>query len=111
MADARIDELYNDMQTQIIQCLSDAGVDPAFARSISKRVRERLATHWAGQQIYFPKDISGELEQRNQEIWSKFKGNNHSALAREYGLTTKQIYAIINSCRDKYTEEHQPKLF
>lgn len=111
MADARIDELYNDIQAQIVQCLSDAGIDAAFARSISKRVRERLATHWAGQQIYFPKDVSSELEQRNWEIWSKFKGNNHVALAREYGLTTKQIYIIINNCREKYLAEHQRPLF
>lgn len=111
MADARIDELYNDMQTQIVKCLSEAGIDAAFARLISVRVRHHMATHWAGQQIYFPKDLSSELEPRNQEIWAAFNGKNHVQLARKYGLTTQQIYKIINEYREKYINEHQPKLF
>ena len=111
MADARIDELYNDLQTQVIQCLGEAGIDPALARLISVRVRHHMATHWAGQQIYFPKDLSSELEPRNQQIWSDFNGKNYNELSRKYGLTTQQIYKIINACREKYVEEHQPKLF
>ena len=63
------------------------------------KAAEHIRTHWAGQPIYIPKGAAYEFSKRDVEIFNRFNGRNHSALAREYNLTVMRIYQIVKAIK------------
>jgi Mor family transcriptional regulator len=70
-----------------VQCASD------LAASLVARIVIRLS----GNTIYIPTAAAQNAKYRQTEIRQKFTGNNHRELAREYGLSTRQIRNIAAS--------------
>ncbi|MBF0802913.1 MULTISPECIES: Mor transcription activator family protein [unclassified Neisseria] len=112
MTDNRTAELIADMEAQIASCLvSLANIDKQAARVTAKQVSGHLSRHWGGQLLYFPKNHFGRLSERDAEIWRKFNGKNHAALAQEYDLTMQQIYKIVRDAAEAHRAKSQIDMF
>jgi Mor family transcriptional regulator len=72
-------------------------------RSKGAKDPERLAEHlvicmanyFGGMQLYLPRNDKLALELRNIRIYQQHRGGNTEQLARQYGLTSIQIYHIV----------------
>lgn len=112
MTDNRTAELIADMEAQMTACLvSVANIDRQSAQVAAKQVSAHLSKHWGGQLLYFPKNHYGRLSERDAEIWRKFDGKNHAALAKEYGLTMQQIYKIVREAAEYHRAKNQMDMF
>lgn len=112
MTDNRTAELIADMEAQMTACLvSVANIDRQSARATAKQVSAHLSKHWGGQLLYFPKNHYGRLSERDAEIWRKFDGKNHAALAMEYDLTMQQIYKIVREAAEYHRAKNQMDMF
>jgi Mor family transcriptional regulator len=64
-----------------------------------ERVAEHLvicmANYFGGMQLYLPRNDKLALELRNIRIYQQHRGGNTEQLARQYGLTSIQIYHIV----------------
>lgn len=91
-------------QDIIRQELEKQGIQPGcIPEKAAIAVGEHLAVAWGGQQVYFPKDIP----RRNARLYDEFTGNNASALARKYNLSTASIYQILASERERRRARQQ----
>jgi len=54
-----------------------------------------LANYFGGMQLYLPRNDKLALELRNIRIYQQHRGGNTEQLARQYGLTSIQIYHIV----------------
>lgn len=65
----------------------------------SERVAEHLvvtlANYFGGMQLYLPRNDKLKIELRNIRIYQQHRGGNTEQLARQYGLTTIQVYHIV----------------
>lgn len=112
MTTNRTAELIADMEAQMAACLvSVANIDKQAAQQTAKQVSAHLSRHWGGQLLYFPKNHFGKLSERDAEIWRKFDGRNHAALAMEYDLTMQQIYKIVREAAAFHRAKNQIDMF
>lgn len=110
--DNRPAELIADLEAQMVACLvSVSNIDRQTALVTAKQVSAHISTHWGGQLLYIPKNHLGKLSERDAEIWQKFNGNNHAALAKEYNLTMQQIYKIVKEASERERAKNQADLF
>lgn len=72
---------------------------------LGKQIAGLLAKQWAGQIVYFPKEIEQKLSARDLELYSRFNGLNHAELAREYAVSLQHVYRII-----KEVQRTQPQI-
>ncbi|UOO82777.1 transcriptional regulator [Uruburuella testudinis] len=112
MADNRAAELIVDLEEQLVACLvSVSTVDRQTAKVAAKQVSQHISKHWGGQLLYIPKNQAGILSARDAEIWQKFDGRNHAALAQEYDLSMQQIYTIVREAMAIARAKNQQDLF
>lgn len=103
--------LYEEIQDIVTAALTNDGIPDDVAEIAAVGVVNALAEHWGGSLISFPKDIAYILSSRDEAIYQKFNGTNHSELAAEYGLCEATIYRIVKRCQRQYIERAQPNLF
>lgn len=112
MTDNRAAELIADLEEQMVACLvSVANIDRQSARVTAKQVSAHVSKHWGGQLLYIPKNHVGKLSERDAEIWRKFDGKNHAALAKEFDLTMQQIYKIVREAAEYHRAKNQMDMF
>ncbi len=104
-------ELLADLADQVAVKLGAMGVDVEKAADIGWQVAEHIRAHWSGGAQYIPKGTSYDLSQRDLQIYHKFNGINHGALARQYGLTEMRIYQILKTARAAQIRKLQGNLF
>jgi Mor family transcriptional regulator len=105
-------ELLSDLAAHVAATLIDfLGTDKDQADQVGMELANRMAGVWGGQNIYFPMGLSYKLSQRDLEIYSKFTGNNHSDLAREYHCSLQWIYKIVKTMRAEELARRQGGLF
>lgn len=109
MADKR-HELLSDIADHVAKVLADHCIDAAVAEQAGSAVADHLSVAWAGSTVCIPKDHRFKLTKRDVEILSKFRGNNHHALAVEYKLTENAIYKLLKRVQDRKFERDQGKL-
>lgn len=97
----------------IAELVADAltDVDPEQARQVGLAAADAVRRHFGGEQVYIPKGLALAISERDREIWRKFNGRNHLELAKEYGLTARQIYSIIARVKEEEFQKRQGKLF
>ncbi len=88
-----------------------AGLDPERARAIGEAVIDQVRDQFGGQIVYINKGISEATRRRWEEIWRRFDGTNHNALAVEFGLGVQQLYKIIAHMRAVERKRRQGQLF
>ncbi|NMG48958.1 hypothetical protein GO613_12690 [Azoarcus communis] len=81
--------LYLHLRTQPVVS------DDTQAAHIALALTEGLRREIGGGQIYVPKGDEYELTARDREILDRFNGHNHEQLAREYDVTTRHIYRLL----------------
>lgn len=77
------------------------------AETLALTCSEDLRAVFGGSLVYLPKGQDYERRERNAAIASAFNGRNHADLARRFGLTVTQIYAILARHRTARLELHQ----
>jgi Mor family transcriptional regulator len=70
-----------------------------------------IAQQMGGLMFYLPRGDALKTSLRHAEIYRKFKGNNHDALAKEFKLTVVQIYRVLRQQQRLNMGRIQPGLF
>jgi Mor family transcriptional regulator len=105
-------ELLQDLADQCAQALTDLlGLEKEKAEQIGREIAERMASHWGGQNIYFPMGLTMHLSQRDQEVYEAFTGDNHGDLARQFGVSVQWVYRILKLKKAEDLAERQNPLF
>ena len=60
----------------------------------------RIVTRLSGNTIYIPTAAAQNAKHRQLQIQSKFTGNNHRELAREHGLSVRQVRNIASAVKN-----------
>lgn len=81
------------------------------AKVAAEMAIEAIKSHVGGTAIYFSKGHFYAVTEVHRRIYSRFSGNNHAQLAREFNLTERQIYSIVASVGQEEFERRQGKLF
>ena len=101
-------DLANTVAVAMVELLE---LDKERAEHVGNEVANRMTVHWGGQLIYFPIGTAIKLSARDMAIYNKFNGQNHSDLAREFGVSLQWIYRIVKTMRAADLASRQGGLF
>lgn len=105
-------ELLTDMRAHVTAALVElVSMQPDAADHVSREVVQRMASHWGGQNIYFPMGLSVKLSARDHQLFDEFDGTNHGELARKYGVSLQWVYKIVKQVRAEQLRAKQGTLF
>lgn len=112
MADERVPELVADLEDQTAACLMvELKIDRRQAASVAKKVARHITGNWGGQLIYIPKNLLGQISERDEQLYKEFDGRNHAQLSRKYNLTVQQVYRIVKEVGMRERAKNQADLF
>lgn len=87
------------------------GVPEKQAREAMREVAHKLASEYGGSFMYVPKDRDFALDKRDLQIHQRLeRGSNVYDVARDYGLTERQIYAVYQLVRKQLMTRQQGAL-
>jgi Mor family transcriptional regulator len=86
-------------------------LDPALARQLADLAMGIIQDNAGGGGIYVGKGHLWAVTQLHWRIYSRFTGDNHFALAQEFDKSERQIYTIVERCREIEFKRRQPDLF
>lgn len=101
-------ELIADLSANLAEHLIAHGITKETAAEIGSAAADDIASHWGGQNVYFPFDLASR---RNAQIYAKFTGDNHDKLALEFNVSIQHIYRVVKIQRDAEIASRQPGLF
>ena len=90
--------------------VADMGLSDDVARTSMREIAHNLCREWGGSDLYVPQDMEFELTRRDLQIWERFLGYNHDELARDFGLTPRQIRNIVKHVRQAELRKRQGQL-
>ena len=68
------------------------------AREAMREVAHKLANEYGGAFMYVPKDQEFALDKRDLQIFERLeRGSNVYDVARDHGLTERQVYSVANT--------------
>jgi Mor family transcriptional regulator len=107
---------FGGVLEQFVVAIADGYVqefkdDPEAARQRANFAMSVIQSNAGGAGIYIGKGHLWHISEVHRRIYSRFTGNNHAQLAREFNLTERQIYNIIAAVGDEEFERRQGKLF
>lgn len=70
------------------------GVSGPLMNDFAKAIAARVALRFRGQQVYFA-GLRRRREDRDQRIRGRFNGRNYDEIARDEGLSERQVRNII----------------
>lgn len=103
-------ELLTDIADHVAHVLASHNVDAELAEQAGQALADHLSEAWAGSTVCFPKDHHYKLTKRDLEIYHKFTGRNHRALAQRFDLTENAIYRIVKRAHRLEIDRKQGKL-
>jgi Mor family transcriptional regulator len=86
-------------------------MDATAARLAAELAVEMFRSSGGGGAIYFAKGHLYAVTQNHRRIYSRFNGTNHFALAKEFNLSERQIYTIVERCQQEDFGRQQMGLF
>lgn len=105
-------ELLSALRDLVAETLrSCVEMDGELSAHVGYEVARRFCEQWGGDSCYIPKADSLQRYSRDLQIWAKFTGHNHAALAREFRVSKVWVYAIVKRMRAVEVERRQGKLF
>lgn len=107
----RRNELLTDMMALAEQLLTEHDVGSAEAVLIANALADRLADHWGGQNITFPKDFRWKLDRLELEIYDFYNGQNLGETALKFNITERGLRKMIARARKKLVNRNQGGLF
>jgi Mor family transcriptional regulator len=90
--------------------IKHAGLSPEEAAEIARDHAHDIASDMGGQLLYLARDLSFGCSKRDRKIVAKFRGDNISALAREYNLTEVRVRQILATHRMEQQASRQQDL-
>lgn len=107
----RRNELLTDMMALAEQTLTEHGVGSNESVLIASALADRLADHWGGQNITFPKDFKWKLARLELEIYDFYTGENLGETALKFGITERGLRKLIKRARKKIVSNRQRDIF
>lgn len=108
----KFSSLLSDLGDQITEgYIQELRMDAAAARRAANIALEMIRTHAGGGALYIAKGHLWAVTEKHRRIYRRFTGANHGQLAREFGLTERQIYSIIAAVGQEEFDRKQIKLF
>lgn len=104
-------ELYADLMVLVQRQLAEYGVPQNEAELIACALADRLADHWAGQNITFPKEYRRKLSRLEAEIYQAYHGDNLAALAQRYTITERGLRKMLARVTKRIRTGNQGGLF
>lgn len=108
---AKRNELLSDLVALAEEVLQEYDIPETVATITANALADRLADHWGGQNISFPKDFAWKLARLELEIYDAFNGRNYDELALRYRMTERGIRKLIARVRAKIQATQQAGLF
>lgn len=104
---------YPDVMVDFATCVFDvlAGEGMKNAAALARQVADRITDEMGGGQVYITHNNTLAARDRAREIYRKFNGRNVRNLAREYKLSERRIYKIIELQQAAETTRRQAMLF
>lgn len=115
----RIDTAKRSKFTEVLEQLVAAiaaglveefGDTPEEARRRAEMAMARIQAEVPGSGLYIAKGHLWHISEKHRRIYGRFDGSNHAHLAKEFGLTERQIYSIIAAVGQEEFERKQCKL-
>jgi Mor family transcriptional regulator len=100
----RRSELLEDVEDQVADALVLNGIDPDYAKLAATAAADRLADHWGGAVLSFPRELARKRAKRDEEILERFNGRNLAALAREYDMTEAGTRKALKRANNRYLQ-------
>lgn len=91
--------------------IAELKMNPDDAKKAAEIAIEMIREHAGGGLLYIGKGHLFAVTEKHWRIYNKFSGANHTQLAREFGVTERHIYSIIERCQGEVFEKSQLKLF
>lgn len=107
----RRNELLTDMMALAEQTLTEHGVGSNESVLIASALADRLADHWGGQNITFPKDFRWKLNRLELEIYDFYNGGNLGETALKFNITERGLRKLIARARKKIVNRNQRDIF
>jgi len=104
-------ELYADLMDLVQRLLTEHGTGKNEAALIACDLADRLANHWGGQNITFPKEYRRKLTHLEAEIYQKYQGSNLSVLAQTYNISERGLRKMIDRVTKRIRAGNQGGLF
>lgn len=83
----------------------ETGLKESIATQIAQCVLDGLRKKRGGDPLYVPSKLTAqEREARDIDICRRLNRNNAPVLAKEYGLTTRQVYRIYHKRKRPHKE-------
>lgn len=98
-------ELLDDLVATAERIFLEQDVPPAVAIVAANTLADRLADHWGGQNLTFPRDYRWKLAKVELEIFDRFNGNNYDELIRAYSMTERGLRKLIARVRAKLARQ------
>ena len=111
MAERR-NELISDLVAVVERVLHDHEIPASVATVTASALADRVADHWGGQNISFPKDFRWKLAQLELSIYDEWsRGAQFGELGLKYRMTERGMRKLIARVRDRLKAVAQPCLF
>lgn len=111
MAERR-NELISDLVAVVERVLGDCEIPPSVATVTASALADRLADHWGGQNISFPKDFRWKLAKLELSIYDEWsRGAQFGDLALKHRMTERGVRKLITRVRSRVAAAAQPGLF
>lgn len=107
----RRNELLTDLMALTERLLQEHAVGTTDAVIIASALADRLADHWGGQNITFPKDFRWKLAHLELEIYNFYDGTNLGETALKFNITERGLRKLIGRARKRLVNRNQGGLF
>lgn len=104
-------ELYADLMDLAQRQMAEYGVSDNEAMLIASDLADRLADHWGGQNITFPKEYRRKLNRVEMEIFDAFNGHNLGEVAQTYDISERGLRKMIARVTKRIRAGGQTGLF
>ncbi|ACL32489.1 Mor transcription activator family protein [Glaesserella parasuis] len=104
-------DLLADLAKHTVVAAKEFGICEELAENIGMIVAMKIGQSWGGLNVYMPKALELFACEREKQIYNEFTGNNHSFLAKKYGLSLQWIYKIVKRVQKEEVAKRQLDMF
>ncbi len=104
-------EFLRSIDRHLDSALAQIDADNETKSKIKAKFKIELCRDFGGQQQYIPKSDGSELTARDIELYNKFNGHNHAALAKQFDLSEVRVYQIVKIVNKQEIAKRQGDMF
>lgn len=109
--DEKTPEMLKDLAALIAESAAkDYAMPTGKSKQLGIDVAMRIADEWGGIMVYIPTASGIKISLRDMQIYRRFNGYNHDALAKEYGVSVQWVYQVLKRVRKQQQDKQQRNL-